>query len=210
MYSRDFVIRSVAARPALLVFMLALSGCSGEPARAKPAQAPSAEDAAQIPAEVRAAWHERLARARAIQIERLAEYRRSGRFPRNHRYNGYVPVFVDHHGTPCAVAYLMQSEGRDRDVRAIAAADNHVRIEDVSEGPLIDWILTSGLTQEEATMIQPGYPRSFLEPLRRRDEQARLWVHFHHVEHQLRATTERSLEIALERLAARQRAGKLP
>lgn len=39
----------------------------------------------------------------------------------------------------------------------VATANNHIRIADVNGGPILDWILRSGLTQEEAALIQPGY-----------------------------------------------------
>ena len=39
----------------------------------------------------------------------------------------------------------------------IAKANNNVRIKDVHGGPVLDWILRSGLMQEEAALIQPGY-----------------------------------------------------
>jgi hypothetical protein len=42
-------------------------------------------------------------------------------------------------------------------VTAIQRANNFVYVTDVHEGPLVDWVLISGLTQEEAALIQPGY-----------------------------------------------------
>ena len=39
----------------------------------------------------------------------------------------------------------------------IATTNNNVRIKDVHTGKVLDWILRSGLTQEEAALIQPGY-----------------------------------------------------
>ena len=44
--------------------------------------------------------------------------------------------------------------------KKLAAANNKVRMMDVEEGPIADWVLTSGLTLEECALIQPGY--SFL------------------------------------------------
>jgi len=52
----------------------------------------------------------------------------------------------------------MQCDGRDLEVAAIVEKNNLVRVNDVQQGCLIDWIHISGLTQEEAALIQPGYP----------------------------------------------------
>ncbi len=47
--------------------------------------------------------------------------------------------------------------GIGKDIRALAAENNQIRIGDLKEGPLWDWILTSGLTLEECALIQPNY-----------------------------------------------------
>lgn len=39
----------------------------------------------------------------------------------------------------------------------IATANNHIRVAEVTGGPILAWILRSGLTQEEAALIQPSY-----------------------------------------------------
>ena len=52
----------------------------------------------------------------------------------------------------------MHSDNRDREVKSIVQANNMVYVLDVKGGGLSDWVKTSGLTQEEAAMIQPGYP----------------------------------------------------
>lgn len=153
------------------------------------------------------AWRTRLASARATQIKRLAGYREAGEFPQNHRFLGYIPVFVDRRGVACAVAYLMQRSGRQRDVEAIVAADNNVYIEDVRNGALHEWVLFSGLTQEEAAYIQPAYPRRMQEMTRMRSERRRLVQHFQQVERTLLANTEASLDVALARLLPRIKAG---
>ena len=68
-----------------------------------------------------------------------------------------MPVFVDARGTSCAVAYLMSESGNAELVGAIARSDNFVRVGEIRGGPVIDWIRSAGLTQEEAARIQPWY-----------------------------------------------------
>lgn len=98
-----------------------------------------------------------LRRARAENLDRLHDYWVSGVFPRNFTVPSRVPFLRDSLGTPCAVAYLVERSGRGALVDALAAADNHVYVDDVSDGPLLDWMEGSGLTQEECARIQPSY-----------------------------------------------------
>lgn len=100
----------------------------------------------------------RLAARRYWQIRTLQHYAERGRFPLNEGQSGHaVPIFVDNHGTHCAVGYLMARSGHSKPVARIAQQNNLVYVDDVDSGPLVDWILFSGLTQAEAAMIQPGY-----------------------------------------------------
>lgn len=96
--------------------------------------------------------------ARAVQVERLRAYRDRGRFPLNREFpSARVPIFVDDDGTHCAVGHLMQLAGLEDAVQEIARHDRFVYVPDVTSGALVDWVLTSGLTQEEAALIQPAY-----------------------------------------------------
>lgn len=147
-----------------------------------------------------APWREALAAARGRQLERLARYAAAQRFPRNHVALGQVPVFVDPDGAHCAVAFLMRESGHGELVARIAREDVYVRIDEVSEGPLNDWILRSGLLREEAALIQPAYSWGTAEGDRRSFEIGRLVEHFARVDTLLRRTTEDSLTLALERL----------
>lgn len=88
----------------------------------------------------------------------LREYRERGEFPRNHTHAGRVPVFVDEHGTPCAVAYLLQRSGREDLVRQIASADNNVYAWELAgDARFTEWLDETGLTLGEAARIQPQY-----------------------------------------------------
>ncbi len=107
----------------------------------------------------RAQMRDRLAGERNKQITRIVEYARRGLFPANEGQSDQsVPIFVDRHGTHCAVGYLMHRDGKDESVAAIVDFNNLVVVPDVKSGVLVDWVLFSGLTQEEAALIQPGYP----------------------------------------------------
>ena len=52
----------------------------------------------------------------------------------------------------------MHSDGNDSDVASIVETNNLVRVNDVRRGSMMHWIRSSGLTQEEAALIQPSYP----------------------------------------------------
>ncbi len=98
-------------------------------------------------------------RARLESIRWLEEYRASGVFPHNHvRMGERVPVFVDPHGTPCAVAYLLLRSGEDELVEEIARESNLIRIPELSDDMrVVAWLEDRGLTLEEAARIQPAY-----------------------------------------------------
>ena len=89
----------------------------------------------------------------------LREYRERGEFPHNHTHgDGRVPVFVDEHGTPCAVAYLLQRSGRESLVSEVASTDNNVYAWELADDPhFSEWLDETGLTLAEAARIQPSY-----------------------------------------------------
>lgn len=97
--------------------------------------------------------------ARRETLSWLAEYRRAGRFPRNYvRAGERVPVFVDPHGTPCAVGYLLLRSGEHALVEEIVRTDNLVRVPELAAEPaLAAWLSERGITLEEAAAIQPTY-----------------------------------------------------
>ncbi len=92
-------------------------------------------------------------------MQRLAYYRDRGRFPLNEgQSHEPVPIFVDRHNTACAVGQLMRWSGWDDKVAEIARTNDLVYVPDAANTSVASWILTSGLTFEEAALIQPGYP----------------------------------------------------
>ncbi len=105
-------------------------------------------------------------------------------------------------------------------VREIVRADNNVRIGDLRSGALLEWILRSGLTQEECARIQPTYsylacddclpgsegkPEQWGHPTPwalevENEDRERIRAHLETVLRELAADRHRSLRIAAERL----------
>jgi hypothetical protein len=109
-------------------------------------------------AQERTAWRHKLRAARHLQLQRLAAYRDRGIFPLNEGQSANaVPIFVDRHGTACAVGHLMRCAGWNDAVDSIAKSNNLVYVPDAPHSAIAAWVLTSGLTLEEAALIQPGY-----------------------------------------------------
>lgn len=99
-----------------------------------------------------------LQRERTKNIDRLHEYWTSGLYPKNPDFlDRRVPYFKDASGTPCAMAYLIEQSGYQALVNSVARSNNHVYINDVKDGPVIDWVNDSGLTKAEAARVQPAY-----------------------------------------------------
>lgn len=107
----------------------------------------------------RDSWRSQLLANRYAQIARLRDYRDRGLFPLNEGQAAQpVPIFVDRNDTACAVGHLMRVSGWRSEVRRIHDANNLVYVTDAAGGLIDVWILKSGLTREEAALIQPGYP----------------------------------------------------
>lgn len=105
-------------------------------------------------AEIRAA----LVARRAHHLDVLRAYREAGVFPINTTVPGDGHFLIDDHGTLCAVANLIAEDGH-RDLIVVASrTDNGLLFGDVKSGPIHDWILTSGFTQEEIARIQVPAP----------------------------------------------------
>lgn len=97
--------------------------------------------------------------ARAEHLDRLRAYAAAGTFPHNHDVPGRrVPVFVDEHGTHCAVGHLMALSGERELVRRISSAHNLARVPELADVPgVAEWLEDAGLSVEEAARIQPAY-----------------------------------------------------
>lgn len=155
------------------------------------------------PAAVRA----KLAQLRDVQVQRLRDYSARAAFPRNTYAAGQVNVFIDEDGNICAAANLIALSGNMDLVRQTAATNNFIALRDVHDGELYDWMLTSGLTQEEIALIQEPYWEEPSDPQQigqfRDSETERLQQHFALVDETLAKSTEASLDLIMERLADR-------
>src|SRR5262249_40759953 len=88
---------------------------------------------------------------------------------------GMLNVWKDYDDHLCAVATLVHLDGRDDIVDSVARDENFVKTANLTGGPLIDWVLTSGLTQEEIVMIQqPSAADVEAGEAASRDEQRRI------------------------------------
>jgi len=94
-----------------------------------------------------------LAGRRAQMIAWLHEYMEAGQYPTD---DAGLPrsVFVDAKGVRCPMAELIWRSGHQDLVEAVAQEHNEVRLAAVDEGPLLDWMQSSGLTRDEINLVQ--------------------------------------------------------
>lgn len=170
-----------------------------------PTIAAAQTSAAEAP--TREALRATLAEHRAAHLAELRRYAEAGAFPINDVQPGLLRVFEDPtSGDLCAVANLIASDRQRALVDATAATDNHISLIDVHEGPLYDWILSSGFTQEEIDRIQE--PDFYIEvdmeqQVRDRAiqrERHRLQRALNRTLARLERSTARSLDLAVDRL----------
>jgi len=150
-----------------------------------------------------------LATHRAQAISWLHQYREAGVFPTGDAGRP-LSVFRDPHGVRCPMAELIHDSGRDDLVDAVVAQNNTLRLADVHEGPLYDWMLHSGLTLDEIAMVQGAlstdemselYPPR-LALLRDQPTHARVVGRLEMAEVALRTATPHVLSSIAERAAA--------
>jgi hypothetical protein len=96
---------------------------------------------------------EKLAARRAKVIERIEAYRKAEVFPTD-ALGLPLGVFRDDKGVRCPMSELVFLSGRGDLVDAVVKLDNTIKFADIKGGPILDWLLQSGLTQEEAIQIQ--------------------------------------------------------
>jgi hypothetical protein len=102
----------------------------------------------------RAAVKKALEKRRAKNLAAFRAYRKAGVYPHNTVRPGPLNIWIDQDGHLCAAATLIAKDGKQTLVDATAKANNQIRLLNVTEGPLLDWILTSGFTIEEIDRIQ--------------------------------------------------------
>ena len=131
----------------------------------------------QEPSLDRATIKRMLLERRAHNLASFRAYRKAGVYPHNLTRAGALNVWLDREGHLCAAATMIDKDGKHELVMKTAGTNNQIRLLDVVDGPLMDWILTSGFTVEEidriqAPMIEPD-PEE-LQPGWRATEDARL------------------------------------
>jgi hypothetical protein len=157
-----------------------------------------------------------LVRARATNLARFRAYQQRGVFPSNTMSDSKLNVWRDDAGHLCAAATLINLSGLTDLVHRVADQNNFIRLADVSQGPLMDWILTSGFTQAEVAAIQEPFmpvagPRPppqqitdpVIEPVLRTTEDARLRAKYAQVTRMLIANQKQSIELAVDRVMKR-------
>jgi hypothetical protein len=145
-----------------------------------------------------------LAGRRAQMMGWLHDYYERGVFPTD-RSGMPLSVFRDDKGVLCPMAALIQRSGREDLVDAVMKENNAVRLADVHEGPLHDWMVGSGLTEDEIAMVQGAMS---LDEIRYQElaEQPRLVAQaevrgrLEMAEAALRGNTAHALEVAVAKL----------
>jgi hypothetical protein len=174
----------------------------------------------QEPAAVNAdTLRQELAQRRAIHLDQLLAYADAGEFPANKVANGPLNVFIDDEGHVCAAANLINLDGYGALVKKTARTDNYIVLAQVTKGPLFDWMLTSGFTQEEIAQIQEPYmptaeigpqenpqiatsvaPHFAAPPITADEERVRVQKVLRAVHKLLSANSQKSLHLAAQRL----------
>ncbi len=151
----------------------------------------------------------KLAEMRTANLARFRAYQQGGVFPSNTFDQRKLNVWMDADGHLCAAATIINASGQTDLVQQVAEQTNFIRLADVKQGPLMDWILTSGLTQAEIAAIQePFMPvtrrQPEIDPKLRAAETARLIRKYKAVDAMIVKNQKRSLELAVDRLMKRQ------
>jgi hypothetical protein len=91
-------------------------------------------------------------------IHLLEDYANTGIFPRNYDYTDRrVPCFIDKDGRICAVGYLVEQTAGRPVAEVINSKHKYDELLAMNDPAVDNWIASSGLTKEEAAMIQPTY-----------------------------------------------------
>lgn len=151
----------------------------------------------------------KLAQQRAANLARFRAYRQGGVFPSNTFDTRKLNVWMDADGHLCAAATIINASGQTDLVQQVADQSNFIRLADVKQGALMDWILTSGLTQDEIAAIQePFMPvvrqQPEIDPKLRAAETARLIKKYKAVDAMIVKNQKASLDRAVDRLMKRQ------
>jgi hypothetical protein len=171
-------------------------------------------DAFAAPAVVRdrATVRAMLAVVRAHNLAAFHAYAAAGVYPSNIYTDGELNVWRDDDGHFCAAATMIRASGEIALTDRVAEQTNNIKLGDVTQGPLMDWMLTSGLTQDEVALIQrPFRPvatqpdpqlvaQARIDAKKRAAETARLKRLYARIERRLARQQATSLDAATDRL----------
>jgi hypothetical protein len=149
-----------------------------------------------------------LAARRAQMLGWLHDYTVAGAYPTD-AFGRPASVFVDDQGVRCPMAELVHKSGRDDLVEAVHRESNAVRLADVHAGPLHDWMLSSGLTEDEIALVQgaANIDMRWMETqpmeLQLAEGRAQVRGKLETAEMALRQNTAHGLDVALSRLPAK-------
>lgn len=175
-------------------------------------QLPADAPVAPSRAEVRAA----LLKMRAQNLAHFRAYYTAGIYPSNVHSKKTANIWRDQGDHFCAAATIMVKSGNQALAIELAETNNFIKLGDVKQGPVLDWIVMSGFTQDELALIQrPFRPITKIErpvapenpaieiPIDaglRKAETARLLSLYKKIEKQLVAKQKQSIERATDRL----------
>lgn len=153
----------------------------------------------------RAAVRAKLVANRNHNLAAFRAYEKAGVFPSNVYLQSELNVWRDEDFHFCAAATIIRASGKIGLVDAVAEQNNFIELADVQQGPLMDWILTSGFTQEELVLVQRPF-RPVTKPVTmpavapdlKTAETARLKKLYKQIEAKLVANRKRSIETALD------------
>lgn len=201
---------SLVARSLLAISLLSttLASVAGAQQFAKPPQrAPQAQQQMDIGIVVdRDSVRAALVQARAQNIQAFIQYQQARSFPSNTHSDKALNVWRDRDGKYCAAATIILKSGNKALVEKVAEQSNFIKLGDVKQGPVMDWILTSGLTQAEIAMIQEpfmpvaGDEPMLVEPDLRAQETARLVEKYQQITAALYQGASANLDAATDRL----------
>jgi len=102
----------------------------------------------------KAAVRKALEKRRAKNLAAFRSYRKGGVYPHNTWRFGPLNVWIDKQGHLCAAATMIDKDGKHELVVETGRTNNQIRLMNVTEGALLDWIMMSGFTIEEIDRIQ--------------------------------------------------------
>ncbi len=144
---------------------------------------------------------------RDANLAAFRAYQRARVFPSNTYQTKKLNVWRDEAGHLCAAATIIYKSGATALVNRVAEQTNFIKLGEVTSGPLMDWILTSGFTQAEIAMIQEPFnpvverpARPVVQPDLRAAETMRLARLYKEIDAKLVNSAQASLDAAVTRL----------